>query len=122
MGDAARQELSERDIEAEAKLARVAWRAPPGWIAPAWLPPEAEPPSLPMTSDRLRWVMSAIGWSWQEIARRIRTHVSSVRQMGGGWRGIPDTLAIWLEETGARTLAGPGEHDGWRPKPVETAS
>lgn len=101
-----------------APIETIAWSPPPGWLAPDWLAPEPEPASLPMQKDRFRWCLHAIGWSLEELARRIHTHESSIRQMGRGRRDIPDTLAMWLELQAARTLSGPLVPDGWRAKPV----
>jgi len=100
-----------------ADLEAVLWRPPPGWEAPEWLP-EEPPASLPMDYRRFQWCVRAIGWSLNEVGRRIHTDEGSVRQMGRGRRLIPDTLAIWLEMLAARTLNGPLEPDGWRPKPM----
>lgn len=96
----------------------VAWRPLADFAWPDWLPLESEPASLPMTGTRMRWCLLAIGWSQEELARRIHTHESSVRQMVRGRRDIPDTLAIWLERQVSRMLCGPMKPDGWRAKPI----
>lgn len=99
-------------------LEAVVWRAPRGWSPPDWLDDEPCPATLPMTADRFHWCLQAIGWSAGELARRIHTHDSSVRQMGRGRRVIPDTLAIWLEGWAAAMLRGPLLPDRWREKPM----
>lgn len=95
---------------------RVAWKAPPGWIAPGWLRPEPGPATLPMGKFRFRWCLHVLGWSPMVLAERIHTHESSIRQMGRDKRPIADNLALWLEEGAARVLAGWREPDGWREK------
>ena len=90
------------------------WRAPEGWIAPDWLEPEPGPAGLPMTKERFQWCMHALGWSLQELARRVHTNEASIRQMARGRRDIPDALARWLEMRAAHSLADPALPDGWR--------
>ena len=104
------------EVESVPEVA-VAWRAPPGWIAPEWLAEEPEPASLPMTKDRMEWCLHALGWSLMELARRVHTHELSIRQMARGRRDIPDVLAVWLEQRAAHSLADPPLPDGWRSKP-----
>ncbi len=94
----------------------TAWHAPAGWPWPTWLEPEPEPAGLPMSKDRMRWCLHALGWSLEELARRVHTHESSIRQMARGRRSIPDPLALWLEAKVALLLGSPLEPDGWRPK------
>ena len=93
-------------------------RPPVGWVKPDWLNDEPEPASLPMTNGRMRWVLHVLGWSLEELSRRVHTHDSSIRQMARDKRDIPDTLALWLEESAALMLSGPALPVGWRPKPT----
>jgi hypothetical protein len=104
------------------EIAAVAWKRPSGWDWPDWLPVERVPASLPMHKDRLHWCMKAIGWSLEELARRIHTHESSVRQMGRGRREIPDDLAYWIEVKTNQILSSPMLPDNWRAKPGRGAS
>ena len=62
----------------------------------------------------MRWCLHVIGWSQEELSRRLNTHESTVRQMARGRRPITDTLAIWLEMLAARALHGPLLPNGWR--------
>jgi hypothetical protein len=113
--------LAERTRQPEAapeglayQIHRAAWKAPAGWKTPHWLEAEPHPACLPMSKDRMHWCLHAIGWSLQELAWRVHTHESSIRQMGRGKRPIPDVLAIWLEHLTTAMLALPAVPDGWR--------
>ena len=99
-------------------IADVAWKRPPGFVWPDWLPVERVAASLPMQKDRFHWCLAAIGWTAGELARRIHMHESSVRQMGRGRRDIPEDLAYFLEVKTALALSTPLLPDNWRPKPV----
>ena len=79
------------------------------------LPPP--PFSLPYPYERMKWALKVIGWPARELARRIHTHESSVRQMLRNKRAIPDPLAYWIEGLARMHQASP-EPLGWRPKPV----
>jgi len=64
------------------------------------MPHVPEPPvpfSLPYKSERLRWAVTAIGWTTNEFARRMDMSEGSIRQMLAGKRFIPETLGIWVE-------------------------
>lgn len=97
-------------------LDEVRWRAPQGWDAPWWL--DVEPAAaLPMSPDRLRWCMQAIGWSQEELARRLDKDPASIRQMARGRRQIPYVVAVWLEQLAARSLGDASFYQppGWTP-------
>lgn len=57
--------------------------------------------TLPCPWRRLRYNLECIGWSQNELARRIRLDDSGVRQMCRGAREIPDDVAIWVEQLAA---------------------
>lgn len=101
-------------------IAAIAWRAPPGWVAPPWLEPEP-PVSVPMRATRMRWCLQAIGWSLEELSRRVYTNEASIRQMARDRRSIPDELATWLEAKAAHMLASPQLPENWRAAPPSPA-
>jgi transcriptional regulator with XRE-family HTH domain len=77
-----------------------------------------EPPApfaLPYTGERLVWALAVIGWSKNELARRLNTDEGSVRQMCRNRRLIPDVLGLWLETLAALHQALP-QPMGWRSK------
>ena len=99
-------------------LLNTAWKAPQGWERPHWFVDEPCPPSLPMHKDRLEWCITMLGWSLAELAYRVHTNESSVRQWQKGRRPIPDPLNVFLEEAVARLLGGRLMPQGWRAKPA----
>ena len=71
----------------------------------------AEPP---MDNRRLEECLRIIGWSSQEIARRLDVRENTVRQMLQGKRRIPDNFAAWLEGFVAHLGAYPALPDDWQ--------
>jgi transcriptional regulator with XRE-family HTH domain len=63
-----------------------------------------------MTPDEFRNALADIGWSQKELARRLDSNESNIRQMARGYRPIPDVLATWL--VGLAALLG-----DWAPPP-----
>ncbi|MGE4045620.1 MAG: helix-turn-helix domain-containing protein [Acetobacteraceae bacterium] len=63
----------------------------------------------------MSWALDVIGWPARELARRIHTNESSVRQMLRGRRGVPDVLGIWLETLAQMMIALPVPFT-WREK------
>ena len=67
-------------------------------------PPAA---GLPLSSDRLTWLLCTIGWSSHELARQLTVGVRSVRYWLEDERPVPDAIALWLEELVAFRIAHP---------------
>jgi transcriptional regulator with XRE-family HTH domain len=60
-----------------------------------------------MTPARLRWCLERIGWSRQELARRLTINESTVAHMVQGKRFIPNRLAIWVDTLANLMIALP---------------
>lgn len=85
-------------------IGAIAWRAPPGWVRPDWLPEEVDSPSESMTPRRMAWCMQALGWSIAELAMRLDSGQGRLYRMLEGHRAILRALAYWLEERVAANL------------------
>jgi transcriptional regulator with XRE-family HTH domain len=72
--------------------------------------PEAPEFTIPMTAERLRWCMAAVGWSRGELARRLNINESTVAHMVQGKRFIPNRIAIWLDTLANVVLSMPTPH------------
>jgi hypothetical protein len=57
-----------------------------------------------MTNERMAEIMRQIGWSSQELGRRLGVREISIRRYLQGSREVPPNLATWLE--GLATLVG----------------
>lgn len=55
------------------------------------------PPGLPMSAERLAWLLWIIGSSPNELARRLDIAPETARQMRSGRRNVPNRVALWLE-------------------------
>lgn len=84
-----------------------------------WLGPELAEPGPPMSAERLRWCLEVLGWSSQELARRLAVNEKSARYWVAGRRPVPDSLAAWIEHLVAVMLQQPALPDGWADKPSE---
>jgi transcriptional regulator with XRE-family HTH domain len=70
--------------------------------------PKAPAPfSVPMDHRRLKWCLEVIGWSRNELARRLDVSESTAAQMVQGKRNIPNRPAVWLETLASIHLALP---------------
>lgn len=63
------------------------------------------PASRPMSADRIRWLLFVIGWSTNELARRLDVDPKSARSWLAARRPIPLAIGDWLELLAAYHLA-----------------
>lgn len=75
--------------------------------------PEPEAARVPMSTHRMRCLLSDIGWSQRELARQLNTNEVTIHDMARGRRAIPFNLADWLEGLAACHRAA-GKPKGWR--------
>ena len=60
-----------------------------------------------MTTDRLSQVLADLGWSSQELARRLNIAERSVRRWLSGQQEVPPGIETWLEAMAALMRSGP---------------
>lgn len=99
------------DEDWDAALAAAVWRPSSSW--PHWLEEPLDGPGLPMTAERLRWCMHALGWSQGELSRRLGVRESTPAQWASGKKFIPHRVAVWLEGLVRVILTAPALPDGW---------
>jgi hypothetical protein len=74
----------------------------------SYVPPQ--PPgefSLPMTPERINWCLAVLGWSRNELARRLSIAETTAAQMMRGNRDTPHRVGVWLETLAQMMLALP---------------
>ena len=80
---------------------------------PFWLYGIDEPEkSEPMSADRLRWCLTVLGWSGQELFHRTKLNERNVRRALSGAFEVPAQIGTWLETLVAAILACPHEPEG----------
>ncbi len=60
-------------------------------------PPACRPPD----AERMRWLMYVIGWSSNELARRLDVSPKSARDWVSLRRPVPEMIGDWLEHLAA---------------------
>ena len=66
-----------------------------------------------MTPEQFIEARRIIGWPRTEIARRLACNEKTIRQMETGQRGIPASVAKWLDHV-ARWCADHPAPEDWR--------
>jgi hypothetical protein len=73
-----------------------------------WKPPKEPCPfTLPLPADRLNWQLEVLGWSRQELARRLEVSSSKAAHWCQGVSFMPNRVAIWMETKAQVMLAHP---------------
>jgi transcriptional regulator with XRE-family HTH domain len=67
-----------------------------------------------MQPEEMRELLEQIGWSSNELARRLGINQRSVGDYRSGKRPIPDNLASWLRAMAAAVRAMPAQPENWR--------
>jgi hypothetical protein len=67
------------------------------------------PPSILEPAERLKVALATIGWSSNELARRLGSDHAGTRKMTNGRRYVPDVLLAWIEPLAADMAAVPVE-------------
>jgi transcriptional regulator with XRE-family HTH domain len=70
---------------------------------------QAENAVASVTSDRLSLLLDEIGWSVNELSRRLNVRPQTIRRWVAGSAPIPDRISDWMEEAGriVRTIPPP---------------
>ena len=71
-------------------------------------PPAPVEFSLPLDYRRAQWQLEVIGWSRQELARRLDVSPTKVANWMQGRSFMPNRVGIWLEQLALTMMALPG--------------
>lgn len=66
------------------------------------------PFSLPLDHQRAQWQLEVIGWSRQELGRRLDVSPTKVANWMTGRSFMPNRVSIWLEQLALTMMALPG--------------
>jgi plasmid maintenance system antidote protein VapI len=67
-----------------------------------------------MDGPEMAELLKRIGWSSNELARRLGVGYRSLNGWLNGTRPIPENLAVWLREVAVALDNAPPLPDGWR--------
>jgi transcriptional regulator with XRE-family HTH domain len=86
--------------------------------------PPGPPPggfTLPISQSRLLWQLDVIGWSKDELVRRLGVSSQKASNWVKGKSLMPNSVAVWLEML-AQTLAANPKPAGWFLDPTISAA